>query len=46
MSGIKKTDTEKFIRDVVEGRNVKAKERLEKILKAKTARRIKETLAS
>ena len=35
-----------FIKNVVEGKNVEAKERLEKILKKKTARRIKETLAS
>lgn len=41
-----KSDVEAFISEVVDGKNVKAKERLEKILKVKTARRIKETLAS
>lgn len=35
-----------FVRDVVAGRNVKAKDILERMLKLKVARRIKETLAS
>lgn len=35
-----------FVQSVVRGDNVKAKEQLERILKEKTARRIKDTLAS
>ena len=35
-----------FIESVVKGDNVGAKEKLERILKEKTARRIKDTLAS
>jgi hypothetical protein len=39
-----RSDAELFIDEVMKGRNVDAKERLEKMLKVKTARRIKETL--
>jgi hypothetical protein len=35
-----------FIESVIKGDNVGAKEKLERILKEKTARRIKDTLAS
>lgn len=37
---------EDFVRAVESGDNVKAKEKLEEILKVKVARRIKDTLAS
>ena len=39
-------DVNEFVKSVVNGNNVKAKEQLERILKEKTARRIKDTLAS
>ena len=42
----KPTESEKFIKMVMADNNVKAKEKLERILKEKVARRIKDTLAS
>lgn len=40
------SESEKFLKMVMSDQNVKAKEKLEKILKEKVARRIKDTLAS
>ena len=41
-----KKQAENFVKFVMQNNNVKAKEKLEQILKEKVARRIKDTLAS